>query len=87
MADTIAAADPPQQGDRQVLPERISDFLENLRIFMDYGRHLAARLERRAAGRGFATIAQFFGAASVSIILSVKVPPIASCQIGSILWP
>jgi len=39
-------------------------------ILANYGRHLAKTLERRAAGRGFATIARFFGTVMFDTILA-----------------
>ncbi len=39
-----------------------------VRILIGYGLHLAETLEHRAAARGFATIAQFFGTARVATI-------------------
>ena len=38
-------------------------------ILAAYGRHLADTIEHRAVWRGFTTIAQFFGTASLAIIL------------------
>ena len=60
--------DPPQDRPAKPVPPNIADLLVIVRILLGYGRHLANTLERRAAGRGFATIAQFFGTARLPAI-------------------
>ena len=50
------------------MPPFISDLLALLHILLVYGRHLALTLDNRAAARGFATIAQFFGTARLEVI-------------------
>ena len=60
--------DPPQDRPTKPVPPNIADLLVIVRILLGYGRHLAQTLERRAAGRGFATIAQFFGTARLPVI-------------------
>ena len=52
------------------MPERIAAVLSILAILINYGRHLADAIEHRAVWRGFATIAQFFGTATVPVILA-----------------
>jgi len=51
------------------VPAGIAPVLRIVTILIAFGGHLAATLERRARGRGFATIAQFFGTATVASIL------------------
>jgi hypothetical protein len=51
------------------MPARIAEVLDIAGILAAYGRHLADTIEHRALWRGFATIAQFFGTASLAIIL------------------
>jgi hypothetical protein len=51
------------------MPARIAEILDIASILAAYGRHLADTIEHRALWRGFATIAQFFGTASLAIIL------------------
>ena len=60
--------DPPQDRPTKPVPPNIAALLVIVRILLGYGRHLANTLERRAAGRGFATIAQFFGTARLPAI-------------------
>ena len=52
------------------MPERIAAVLSILAVLTGYGRHLAETLEHRAVWSGFATIAQFFGTASLPVILA-----------------
>src|SRR5487761_2136449 len=52
------------------VPEGIAAVLVLVRILLEYGRHLAATLEHRAAARSFSLIAQFFGTARVPFILA-----------------
>ena len=49
---------------------QIAEILAVVTILANYGRHLAQTLERRAAGRGFATIARFFGSVKLDTILA-----------------
>ena len=51
------------------MPDRIAPILQIALILAEYGRHLAATIEHRALWRGFATIAQFFGTATLAVIL------------------
>src|SRR5487761_2290533 len=52
------------------VPEGIAAVLVLVRILLEYGRHLAATLEHRAAARSFSVIAQFFGPARLPAILA-----------------
>ena len=61
--------DPPEDRDGEPVPDRIAPILQIALILAEYGRHLAATIERRALWRGFATIAQFFGTAAPAVIL------------------
>jgi len=65
------ASPPDPQPDRPAkpVPERIAEILAIAGILAEYGRHLAATIEHRAIWRGFATIAQFFGTATIPRIL------------------
>ncbi len=67
-ADLPPQPDPPQDRPTKPVPPNIADLLVIVRILIGYGLHLANTLERRAAGRGFATIAQFFGTARLPAI-------------------
>jgi len=49
---------------------QITAVLAVVSILANYGRHLAQTLEQRAAGRGFATIARFFGTVVLDTILA-----------------
>jgi hypothetical protein len=49
---------------------QIEAVLAVVSILANYGRHLAQTLERRAAGRGFATIARYFGTVTLDSILA-----------------
>jgi len=59
---------PPQERPGKRARTRIVDVLAIVSILAIYGRHLARTLERRAAARGFATIARFFGTARIDTI-------------------
>ncbi len=59
---------PPQDRPGKPMPQNIADLLVILRILLGYGLHLAETLEHRAAARGFAVIAQFFGTARIPAI-------------------
>ncbi len=61
--------DPPKDRDSPPLSDRMAVMLQIAAILADYGRHLVATIEHRALWRGFATIAQFFGTASLAVIL------------------
>ncbi len=71
-ADTTAGLSsppgPPQDRPGRPVPQNIADVLAILHILIGYGLHLAETLEHRAAARGFAVIAQFFGTARVAAI-------------------
>ena len=72
-AHTIAGLatqpDPPTDRDSGPVPERIAPILQIALILAEYGRHLATTIQHRALRRGFATIAQFFGTATLAVIL------------------
>src|SRR5487761_2205652 len=73
-ADTTPGL-PTQQGPKpdragKPVPEGIAAVLVIVRILLEYGRHLAATLEHRAAARSFSVIAQFFGTARLPAILA-----------------
>jgi hypothetical protein len=61
---------PPKERRARPTPERITEILTVLSILAAYGRHLIETVERRAAARGFATIAQFFGTVTIDTILA-----------------
>ncbi|HTB44697.1 MAG TPA: hypothetical protein VK741_13795, partial [Acetobacteraceae bacterium] len=61
---------PPKERRARPTPERITEILTVVSILAAYGRHLIETLERRAAARGFATIAQFFGTVTIDTILA-----------------
>ena len=61
---------PPQDRPTRPVPEGIAAVLVLVRILLEYGRHLAATLDHRAAARSFSVIAQFFGTARVPEILA-----------------
>src|SRR3984957_9307855 len=60
--------DPPKDRPGKPVPERIAAMLSLVAVLAEYGRHLAATIEHRAIWRGFATIAQFFGTATVPVM-------------------
>ena len=62
--------DPAKDRPGKPVPEGIAAVLSVLAILTGYGRHLAETLEHRAVWSGFATIAQFFGTASLPVILA-----------------
>ena len=68
-AGRASPPDPPRDRDARPMPARIAEVLDIAGILAAYGRHLADTIEHRAVWRGFATIAQFFGTASLAIIL------------------
>ncbi len=68
-AGLASPPDPPKDRDARPMPARIAEVLDIAGILAAYGRHLADTIEHRAIWRGFATIAQFFGTASLAIIL------------------
>ena len=55
---------------KKSLPHGIAAVLILLNALLQYGRHLAATLERRSAARSFSLIAQYFGTARVPDILA-----------------
>jgi hypothetical protein len=52
------------------MPERIAGLLRVVRILLDYGRHLAATVNRRAAAPSFTSVAACFGTLNLSVILA-----------------
>ncbi len=68
-AGLVTPPDPPRDRDARPMPARIAEVLDIAGILAAYGRHLADTIEHRALWRGFAAIAQFFGTASLAIIL------------------
>ncbi len=74
MSDANATAglpfppDPPRIRPGKPMPQNIADMLALVRVLLGYGLHLAETLEHRAAARGFAVIAQFFGTARLATI-------------------
>src|SRR5580692_3181857 len=69
-ADLASLPDPPKARPGKPVPERIAAMLSLVAVLAEYGRHLAATIEHRAIWRGFATIAQFFGTATMPVILA-----------------
>jgi hypothetical protein len=69
-AELSPPPDPSKDQPGKPVPERITEVLTVLSILATYGRHLAETLEKRAVARGFATIAQFFGTATLDTILA-----------------
>jgi hypothetical protein len=69
-AGLASLPDPQKDRPGRPVPEGIAAVLAILAILTGYGRHLAETLEHRAVWSGFATIAQFFGTASVPVILA-----------------
>ena len=62
---------PAPRKERPVRPvPQIEAVLAVVAILANYGRHLAQTLEKRVAGRGFATIARFFGTVAPDTILA-----------------
>jgi hypothetical protein len=51
-------------------PERITEILAVLSVLTTYGRHLAQTLQQRAVGRGFVSIARYFGTVAFDTILA-----------------
>jgi hypothetical protein len=75
VTDTPASADLPRRSapskDRPAKPvPQIMAVLAVVSVLANYGRHLYQTLEQRAAGRGFATIARYFGTATRDTILA-----------------
>jgi len=52
------------------MPKNIAQLLSVVRILLEYGRHLAATIERRAAAPGFGLFAALFGTARLPVILA-----------------
>src|SRR6202034_3030576 len=65
-----ALPDPPKDRSGKPVPEHIAAMLSLVAILTEYGRHLVDTIEHRAIWRGFATIAQFFGTATMPVILA-----------------
>jgi hypothetical protein len=62
--------DPLQDRAGPSMPKNIAQLLYVLSILLEYGRHLAATLERRAAMPGFSLFAALFGTAKLPVILA-----------------
>src|SRR3984885_1819368 len=62
--------DPPKDRPGKPPPPPLAAMLSLVAVLAEYGRHLAATIEHRAIWRGFATIAQFFGTATMPVILA-----------------
>jgi hypothetical protein len=62
--------DPHQDRSGPAVPKNIAQLLYVVRILLEYGRHLAATLESRAARPGFSLIARSFGTANLPVILA-----------------
>jgi hypothetical protein len=62
--------DPQQDRSGHAVPKNIAELLYVVRILLEYGRHLAATLESRAARPGFSLIARSFGTANLPVILA-----------------
>src|SRR6202021_3859280 len=62
--------DPPKDRSSKPVPERIAAMLSLVAVLAEYGRHLVETIEHRAIWCGFATIAQFFGTATMPVILA-----------------
>ncbi len=58
----------PKDRPGRPMPQNIAHLLAIVRVLIGYGLHLAETLEHRAAARGFATIARFFGTARTATI-------------------
>ncbi len=69
-AGLTAQPDPQPDGAGGPAPERIVEILHIVCILAEYGRHLLDTIEHRAVWRGFATVAQFFGTATVPVIIA-----------------
>ena len=69
-AGLVTLPDPPKDRPGKPVPERIAAMLSLVAVLAEYGRHLAETIEHRAIWRGFATIAQFFGTATMPVILA-----------------
>ncbi len=69
-ADLATLPDPPKDRPGKPVPEGIAAILSIVAILAEYGRHPAETIEHRAIWRGFATIAQFFGTASLPVMLA-----------------
>ena len=64
-----AEADAPDANQAgPAMPENIARLLYVVRILLEYGRHLAATIERRAAAPGFGLFRAVFGTAMLSVI-------------------
>lgn len=65
-----STSDPQQDRSGDAVPKNIAQLLYVVRILLEYGRHLAATLESRAARPGFSLIARPFGTANLPVILA-----------------
>ena len=63
-----AQPDPAQDRAAPAMPKNIADLLYVVCTLLEYGRHLAATLESRAAAPGFSIIARLFGTANLRTI-------------------
>ena len=63
-----AGPDPEKDRDSSPVPERMAEIIWLARILANYGGYLAGMMLNRGIWRGFATIAQYFGVATVSVI-------------------
>ena len=61
---------PARDRDAAPVPENIAQLLYVVRTLLEYGRHLAATIERRAAAPGFRLFAALFGTAKLPVILA-----------------
>jgi len=52
------------------VPENIAGLLYVVGVLLEYGRHLAATIERRAAAPGFGLFAALFGSPRLPVILT-----------------
>ena len=64
----LSQPDPPRDRSGHAVPQNIAQLLYVVRILLEYGRHLAATLERRAAAPGFVLFSRLFGTARLAVI-------------------
>ena len=69
-AGQASKPDPHQDRPGDAVPKNIAQLLYVVRILLEFGRHLAATLESRAARPGFSLIARPFGTANLPVILA-----------------
>ena len=65
-----ATPDPRQDRASPSVPENIAHLLYVVSTLLEYGRHLAATIERRAAMPGFSLFSALFGTARLPVILA-----------------